>query len=508
MKRYCRHILAASSVLMAGVLSVLSCSKDDGIRSVPAAGGSAGAVTFDVSLPDEWAAATRSSSATRTETILMNSVGGEDTDMQIFMYMIEEDIPASTETRKVETRAEGEGDNSGDEPLKNIGIFGYQLASETYASNAEGAGLFMDNIDHSTYGDENYPENPFQYWPGPGTWFKFFAYTPYDDTPEGGYTVANAGEDNMQPKFTYEVPSDIDSQLDIMVGTHDGTIQGNITSENFRVVITLQHILSQIAVKTGTLDEGRITSVSFKDLYDNGAYLPSAGNWVRTGDADATYVQDLVTEGGEQQSGADLGREMYLMPQQLTDQAEIEINLEVKSKDPNGGAERTNEYTCSLPLNNFTKQWAPGKKYTYVITTPQEVEVSVDDVVDGAVKSNLVIKNTGLATAYIRVAIVGSWVIPNDTADLDDDVVVADWSESDGEFAGFNSTEWVRLDDGYYYHMAPVKKGESAAPLFESYKLKNSPVAGAELDLTIVAQAVLASDVSFAWPQFAAAAGF
>lgn len=59
----------------------------------------------------------------------------------------------------------------------------------------------------------------------------------------------------------------------------------------------------------------------------------------------------------------------------------------------------------------------------------EEVDVSVDDTVNGNVKSELKVRNTGISDGYIRVAVIGCWT------NLSGDVV-ASWQDSDGAFAG------------------------------------------------------------------------
>ena len=149
--------------------------------------------------------------------------------------------------------------------------------------------------------------------------------------------------------------------------------------------------------------------------------------------------------------------------------------------------------------------------YTYVISTPEEVEVSVTDEIEGNVKKNLRITNSGMSSAYIRAAITGNWVIPGGDEPSEDDVIVADWTDADGTFEWGDkiytdaatakaNNGWYRHTDGYYYLLDPVAKGAQAETLFKTYTLTSSPVAGAVLDLTILVQAVLPADMPYAWP--------
>lgn len=115
--------------------------------------------------------------------------------------------------------------------------------------------------------------------------------------------------------------------------------------------------------------------------------------------------------------------------------------------------------------------------------TPSKVGVEIEDTVDGNVKSNVVITNTGTTNAYIRARIVGSWV--NDAG-----ITVQAWNPTaDGEFKGLPGKGWVARGD-YYYYTLPVAPGDpTATPLFTSYEVKKT-VDGAHLVLDILVQAI------------------
>jgi hypothetical protein len=165
-------------------------------------------------------------------------------------------------------------------------------------------------------------------------------------------------------------------------------------------------------------------------------------------------------------------------------------------------------------------QWAPNKQYTYTISTPNEVEVTVSDRIyyEGTypVKTDLVIKNNGLADAYIRVAIAGAWVVEEGTGTDAVQYTVSDWKNTgdpandDGIFNwgaaqpaknNTNTRHWRLGDDGYYYYMKSVVPGEIIEPLFDSYKLTaSSPVGGSYLAFTIIAQGVYLADAEHLFP--------
>ena len=172
-----------------------------------------------------------------------------------------------------------------------------------------------------------------------------------------------------------------------------------------------------------------------------------------------------------------LSKTFNLIPQTFTDSHKLTMTI---SLTYNGVAmQRSTELT--------TVTWLAGSLYTYTISATDEIDVTVTDEVNGNVKSNVVITNTGNMPEYIRAAIVGCWCD-------DDGNIVAPWSASQGTFDGLaNSTYWHTGSDGYYYYKDPVPAG-AATPtaLFTTYTAPDAPEEGAHLEITITAQAVIA----------------
>ena len=210
------------------------------------------------------------------------------------------------------------------------------------------------------------------------------------------------------------------------------------------------------------------------------------------------------------------------MPQELTDDAEITIHLEVKEVSSVDGSQRTMEYDVKKKLNTIINEWKPNKQYTYVISTPQEVELEVTDEVafEGGypVKKNLSITNTGLSDTYVRVYLTGAWYVDYvDKNGQEKKILVSDWDndgedEDDGEFiwpsageptqSGPNDNNWMVGSDGYYYYIKKVSPGETIEQLFDKYTLTApAPMANAYLELSVVVQAVYPIDAPAVWPE-------
>ena len=194
-----------------------------------------------------------------------------------------------------------------------------------------------------------------------------------------------------------------------------------------------------------------------------------------------------------------------MVPQEFSNDARIHIYFKVEDRD----------YYFNLILKELMdgSSWEANKIYTYIISLPEEVKVEVSDNVDGKVKSNLQIINTGLADACYRVAVMGSWVVESDVT-IDgitktERLIVADWKEDEGTFnwGASHNEYWRKGSDGYYYYMQPVSRGGVLEKLFETYTLTASPpMAGAYLELSILAEAVYwkneeTNDLEDAWPE-------
>jgi len=135
---------------------------------------------------------------------------------------------------------------------------------------------------------------------------------------------------------------------------------------------------------------------------------------------------------------------------------------------------------------------------------PAEVTCQVNETFQDDVKSDVTIKNTGTAPAYIRAAIVVTWRdeqgnIGPETPVLGTDYVLKTPMDEDTSNDG-----WFKIDD-YYYHKAPVAaEGEDeddtkdvTKVLINRCKLKEGVTApeGYGLSVEIVADAIQAEGV-------------
>ena len=127
------------------------------------------------------------------------------------------------------------------------------------------------------------------------------------------------------------------------------------------------------------------------------------------------------------------------------------------------------------------------------------VTPSVQETLNGKVKSDVKAKNTGTAPAYIRAAVDISWQ-DQDGARLWDEPKEEPKGEADYEIAwsvadasGANSAyNWVKASDGFYYWTSPVAPGAETGVLINRVtELKATE--GRNLVVDISTQAVQAT---------------
>lgn len=365
--------------------------------------------------------------------------------------------------------------------------------------------------------------SPVKYWPQNNA----VHFLGYAKSLEAGIlanlSLASSAEGVGSASFSYTLPDpvtdgddkwkDAQNQPDLLFAFLPSRTKQAV---NAPLQFVFKHAFSAVVFKKGTVPEGiMIEKVEFKNVYSQascslGEGTFTWGNWAEK----RNYVQTFEEPNDENISTTSDETCFMLIPQEFDDEAELTIHLKVVSKDPTdktGATNRTNFYSFTKKLQAFGT-WEADKKYTFVISSAEEVEVKVSDRVstDGSEKDQLDIRNTGLSPAYIRVDIRGSWLLPKKPNDNDSyDRIVADWDPTkDGTFEGTGnqaitptSGKWYKHTDGFYYYLGVVDAGQSAPQLFEKYILNTTPpVAGAELDLVIKAQAVLPADVEMVWP--------
>lgn len=504
MNRY-RHSLPIVFILAA----LLGCQKDTPVTGGDVPAPVSGVLKFGISQENSWKGtdaeadtkapdapvAAPASTSFRSEALLMDCDDPDSPLGEVYIYMVEEDYSSDVSASQVATRAEGEGEGEGATPkfVAKYGVYAYQGEGGvpgTYIPEDAAPFTQIQNLALNEAGEyDGESEEQYIYAPGSGTWLQFFAYSPYMSEPltSGDPEVST---ENNYPEFNYTaLTSDHSKHVDLLYAKSAAT-SGEVTEE---IVLKFQHILSKIKVETGTIAAGTVTSISIKGVHSSGTFDGNSLTWTATGEANSSYSKTSTSENV-------VYDELYLVPQTLTDAAVIELKVRCTTGD--GTEAVTREYTLTKSLKAFIGEWQAGKQYTYVISTPHEVEVTVTDdvVMDGTfpVKKNLKITNTGLADAYIRVAIHGAWVVDED----DKTITMSEWkAEDDGDYDWTDKSDnWYEYE-GYYYYLDPIAPGAEAGQLFKSYTLTaDAPVLNSYLQMTILAQAVYIGDVAKMFP--------
>ena len=122
---------------------------------------------------------------------------------------------------------------------------------------------------NASTGDCNSVEQ--HYWPGSIYTLDFISLAPFSPS---GLTVNMDNNGIMPISFDYVVPSKATDQTDILVATKNN-VAGDFLND---VRLEFQHICSAINVKVGSIPQGVIKSVKFKNVYGEAQYSVQTSN--------------------------------------------------------------------------------------------------------------------------------------------------------------------------------------------------------------------------------------
>lgn len=294
------------------------------------------------------------------------------------------------------------------------------------------------------------------------------------------YSVSKNGI-NIDPEFTRENGECSASfSYTLPAAMTEGTIKDATNQPDIVFAITpdlagpstvdlvFHHALSAINFVIGKMPEDvYIKSIAIGGVYNEGdcSMTAAAGkdiDFVWTfdgGEQDGIYTEELNADAVEGEMMGDDEATFMMLPQTMSDDTKFIMTFSIEGR----------EYVMEKAFNDFIPSWEADKKYVFRIGLSDEIDVEVDDNVEGFVKNNVTIQNTGIATGYIRAAIVGYWVNSSGK-------VCAPLDNSEGTFAYGSewNTYWKKGNDGFYYHLLPVEHNEYTYPLFSSYTLNES----------------------------------
>lgn len=333
-----------------------------------------------------------------------------------------------------------------------------------------------------------------RYWPNmPLHFFGYTATLGYGFDP---YVQVKDG--NCTGSFKYSMPEptakneDAKAQPDLIVA-----ITPNQSKQETAVLLRFHHALTAIVFKMGKVEEGTtIQSISLTNLRSSGkcTFAATGSNDVQftwsNHAGEESYVQTIDKEEsvaqGEQLT--EFATTFLVVPQDITSETAINVKFKIEGRG---------EYNLSGKLNpggsdpTIISTFQPDTKYTFTLSLAEEIQITVDDKVEGQVKKDVQIQNTGLAYGWIRAVVNGYWVNK-------DGVIVAPWKETDGTFVRADNWNdyWAKdPDTGIYYYKQVVPSGEFTQPLFDTYTLKaTAPQVDAVLELNVAAQIIIKTE--------------
>ena len=323
-------------------------------------------------------------------------------------------------------------------------------------------------------------------WPV-GETYEFFGYT----TSTPAVTFNPGGSPSTASIASYTTPASASSQIDFLLGYYKGQGASGAAPMHFT------HPLTSVKFEFVSFPDGiKIKRISLTGIKNSGSCVAQFTNadgktptytWT-PGSSTSTFQQEFSSVAPASVQAVPF----VLIPQTFA--AGSASSIEILASY--GGVDKTISVKIAPTA---AKTWKAGTTYIFRLSYSVATGIKVEDTVDGKVKKDLAVTNTGTAPEYIRIALVGSW---KDS----DGKIVAPWDKTQGTFSNFNSTEWILGSDGFYYYKYPVLGGNATAnALFQQYQAPaNAPVTGAKLEISVIGQAVIWDEtkakVSASWP--------
>ena len=177
---------------------------------------------------------------------------------------------------------------------------------------------------------------------------------------------------------------------------------------------------------------------------------------------------------------------------------------------------KKSKYTLMLVCLLVTVSIVVGGTIAYLFTesdpvvntfTPVEVDNEIHEVLNGDVKKDVQIENTGTTDAYIRAKVVVTW--QNEDGEVYPVMPLSNLKDADNPDynIAYNTTDWSQMPtqdgDGYWYYNASVAPDALTTNLIVSATpIKEAPAEGYTLHIEILSQAIQsapASAVQEAW---------
>lgn len=241
--------------------------------------------------------------------------------------------------------------------LGNLTSFGVYASRQAMGKDIQS---FFKNLKVYKDGNGDFINDMAYYWPGEKYTVGFMAISPYNAQ---GLSV-NMDVDNAMPAtLDYTVPNAPVDQSDLMLA-----VTPDYAGDYYLdVPLTFKHLCSAVNVKVGTIPQGSIKAITFKNIYNKGTYTIANDAWSVNNASKDNFAVDFVgtstnyptagTETGNPQIN-DASATFMMIPQTLPDDAEIEITF----LHSNTGKEET------LKASLKGTSWVMGQTNNYLIS--------------------------------------------------------------------------------------------------------------------------------------------
>ena len=202
------------------------------------------------------------------------------------------------------------------------------------------------------------------YWPT-GKTLNFYAWYPYNSK---NLTIPN--DNNVAgTELFYEIPEQVADQEDFMMSQALG-----VTESGSAVSLHFYHMLTAVKFKTGNnIPACHIKSITLKNVKYKGTHsyhVTGSGILPWTLDADTKSFTLSVNQDITMNTETILteeGKTLFMMPQELGDEARLEVNLVVD------GAEKT----LGVNLKDLSTHWTAQSTVTYKISFQDNIELDL-----------------------------------------------------------------------------------------------------------------------------------
>ena len=202
------------------------------------------------------------------------------------------------------------------------------------------------------------------YWPT-GKTLNFYAWYPYNSK---NLTIPN--DNNVAgTELSYEIPELVADQEDFMMSNGR-----NLTESGTAVSLHFYHMLTAVKFKTGNnIPACHIKSITLKNVKYKGTHsFQATGSGILpwTLDADTKSFTLSVNQDIAMNTETILteeGKTFFMMPQELGDEARLEVNLVVD------GAEKT----LGVKLKDISTHWTAQSTVTYKISFQDNIELDL-----------------------------------------------------------------------------------------------------------------------------------